>query len=265
MIYQNIVRLLHRFAYTAVVAAVLFPALLWSGTGADNKNTKTTAAEKKWKVSLSGGLTLSSGNTESLLVSGGTKINYTSDKIQFLTVADAFYGTGKEEKLVNKGKWNHKLILRPFQRFSMIGVTTIEYDKFSDVGLRGNGGLGIRWKITEPTDKKTSAQLAATLNGEWTRTVDTKDTTSSMRLNMDLSLDRTLSKTAKFSMTTLFTSGLDDVFGDFRLETRASLSVKVKNPLSLKVEIHDKYTHQPLAPEIKKNDFILVTSLEVSF
>lgn len=257
MIRQNKANLLNGSVVLITIAVLLLPSLLWSATD--------TAKKKKWHFSLIGGLTLNSGNTESLLVHGGSKIGYKSTSLQYLAVTDVFYGTGKQEKLVNKGKWFQKLTLRPLQRFSIIGVTTLEYDKFSDVGLRGNGGLGLRWKISNPSDKRTSAQLAASLNGEWTRTVNTKDTNGSMRLNMDFSLERNLSKTAKFAMTALFTSGLDDAFGDFRLETRASLSVKVNNPLSLKVEIHDKYTHRPLATGIKKNDFILVTSLEVSF
>jgi hypothetical protein len=229
---------------------------------AEIKEEKAPKPNKSWSLAVKGGITLNAGNTESQLISGGVKFNLKKKSVEFLTNFDAFYVSSKQEQTVNKGKWFNKFVNKTGKHFNLYGTLSLEYDKFAKIALRGSGGLGIQYSLSDTP--KTKAKLAAGVNGEFTNGLEEIENTRSMRLNLHYTREKTFSKTAKYSIDILYTSNFGHFFGDYRIEARASLSIVLKNPLSLKIEIHEKYTNRPLRENLKKNDFILVTSLEIS-
>jgi hypothetical protein len=233
--------------------SVLFPAQ------AEDAKAK---ADKNWSLSLRGGLTLNAGNTKSHLISGGLKFALKSKVLEFLTTLETFYGSSKEQDIVNKGKWFSKLARKTEKRFNLFINTSLEYDEFAGIALRGSGGLGIQYNLANT--EKNKAKLSAGVNGEFTDARDELDNTSSARLNLNYNLQKNLGETSNILIDVLYTSNLAHFFDDFRVEINASLSVLIKNPLSLKFEVQERYTHRPLEENLKKSDIILVTSLEIS-
>lgn len=221
-----------------------------------------TKTGKNWSLSLKGGITLNAGNTESLLVNGGLKFHLKSTLFQYLTNFDSFYGVSKSEQTVNKGEWLNTLTMKLRKRFNLYGKASLEYDEFSDIGLRVNTGLGIQY-IVKDTPKIT-VKVASTINGEFTNAFDIVNNINSLRSNLDFSLEQEITAAAKYTVDTVLTFNVKDFSHDYRVETRASLSVSMSKVLALRIEMTDKYTNRPLGEGIKKNDFILVTSLQVS-
>ena len=182
--------------------------------------------------------------------------------MEFLTNFEAFYGSGKEEQTVNKGKWFNKFVNKTEKHFNLYSTFSLEYDIFAKIALRGNGGVGIQYSFSDTP--KTKVKLAGGVNGEYTNGLEETENTRSMRLNLQYTQEKTFSETAKYSIDVLYTSNFGHFFSDYRIEAGVSLSVALKNPLSLKIEMQERYTNRPLEENLLKNDFILVTSLEIS-
>ena len=226
------------------------------------KEEKKPKPNKSWSLAVKGGITLNAGNTESQLISGGVKFNLKLKDIEYLTNFEAFYGSSKNEQTANKGKWLNKFVNKTEKRFNLYGTLSLEYDKFAKIALRGNGGVGIQYSFADTP--KTKVKMAAGISGEFTNGLEEIENTRSMRLNLNYIQEKEISETAKYGIDILYTSNFGHFFSDYRIETRAFLSVVLKNPLSLKIEMQERYTNRPLEENLKKNDFILVTSLEIS-
>ncbi len=226
------------------------------------KEEKEAKPKKSWSLAVKGGITLNAGNTESQLISGGVKFNYEKKGVEFLTNFEAFYGSGNEEQTMNKGKWFNKFVNKTEKHFNLYSTFSLEYDIFAKIALRGSGGVGIQYSFSDTP--KSKVKLAAGVNGEFTNGLEEVESTKSMRLNLQYTQERTFSETAKYGIDILYTSNFGHFFSDYRIEAGVSLSVALKNPLSLKVEMKERYTNRPLEENLKKNDFILVTSLEIS-
>jgi hypothetical protein len=218
--------------------------------------------DKGWSLAIKGGITLNAGNTESQLINGGLQFNLEKKGIEFLTNFEAFYGSGNEAQTMNKGKWFNKFVNKTEKQFHFFSTFSLEYDIFAKIALRGSGGAGLEYSISDTPNTK--LKLAGGVNGEFTDGLHELESTKSMRLILNYILEKTFSKTAKYSINILYTSNFGHFFTDYRVETGVSLSVILKNPLSLKIEMQEKYTHRPLEEMLKKHDFILVTALEVS-
>jgi putative salt-induced outer membrane protein YdiY len=226
------------------------------------KEEKKQKPKKSWSLAVKGGITLNAGNTESQLINGGVKFDFKKEGIEFLTNFDAFYGSGKKEQTVNKGKWFNKFVNKTEKHFNLYSTFSLEYDIFAKIALRGNGGVGIQYSFAD--SPKTKVKLAAGVNGEFTNGLKDVENTRSMRLNLNYTWEKTFSESSKYSIDILYTSNFGHFFSDYRVEAGVSLSVALKNPLGLKIEMQERYTNHPLEENLKKNDFILVTSLEIS-
>ena len=244
---------------------LLLVALLISGSTivhAQVNEENKPKPNKGWSLAIKGGITLNAGNTESQLINGGLEFNLDKKGIEFLSNFEAFYGSGSEEQTMNKGKWFNKFVNKTEKRFQLFSTFSLEYDKFARIALRGSGGVGMQYSISDTP--KTKVKLAAGVNGEFTNGLQELENPKSMRLILNYTLEKIFSETAIYSIDILYTSNFGHFFSDYRVETKVSLSVVVKNPLSLKIEMQERYTNRPLEVILKKNDFLLVTALEVS-
>jgi len=229
---------------------------------AESDNKKDNKPKKNWSLLIKGGITLNAGNTDSRLFTGGFDFHLKVKKIEYHTNLEAFYGAGNDVETVNKGKWIHKIAHKNKKKFGVYGTLSMEYDKFAQIAFRGNGGVGVRYTLLD--SPKTSSHLAASLNGEFTDALANIANMKSFRLNLNYTLAKDFSSTTKFYFDLLHTSNWGNFFNDFRLEMKASISALVKNPFNLRVEIQEKYTNHPLEENLEKNDFIFVTSLEIT-
>lgn len=223
---------------------------------------KKPKPKKSWSLAVKGGITLNAGNTESQLINGGLKFDFKKKGIEFLTNFEAFYGSGNEEQTMNKGKWFNKFVNKTEKHFNLYSTFSLEYDIFAKIALRGNAGVGIQYSFADTP--KTKIKLAGGINGELTNGLEEIESTKSMRLNLQYTQEKTISGTAKYSIDVLYTSNFGHFFSDYRIEAGVSLTVALKNPLSLKIEMQERYTNHPLEENLLKNDFLLVTSLEIS-
>lgn len=222
----------------------------------EKKETRT------YSFLISGGITFNSGNTKSKLLNGGSKFNIKLKKFEYLTIFETFYGTSKGEQIGNNGKWGNNLSTKIGTNLNLYGVFSLEYDKFSNIDLRTSSGIGIQFVISDI--EKNRSKFAASFNSEFLNASNDLENKKSIRLNLNYYSEILLSKTTKFSASVLLTSNLSNITDDYRLESLASISVLMTKPIWLKIKAWNKYNNKPISEKIKKNDFVLVTSVEFS-
>ncbi|HNX98689.1 MAG TPA: hypothetical protein PKK12_13515, partial [Candidatus Aminicenantes bacterium] len=107
--------------------------LLWFlGTGGwlmgDTLPSDPAAAppQRNWKLTLSGGVTLTSGNTSSQQFNNTCKFAVKGAQLEYLTTLDFLYGMSGDTKTANKGKWVQNLANPQKKRINPFGSLSIE-------------------------------------------------------------------------------------------------------------------------------------------
>jgi len=222
-----------------------------------------TPPEKKWSLSLSGGMTFNSGNTQSLLFNGAVGFRWGFGHFLYSTSLDVYYGSTEGTEIANKGKWLNGLSLELSKRTNLYWKLSMEYDKFSDIALQTITGIGFQYDITE--SEKTKSTLTITTDIELTDIYIIFQNLEAILLNLSYSLERKPSKSLRFSIYTSINSNLGHFFDDYQIELKADAAINIISTLWIKVKLQDKYTNLPLDPRIKKNDLVVVTAFEVTF
>jgi len=251
---------------TVGLAAAVFLGL--SLAAAENSPVETggkpiAAKTKPWKFELNGGITINSGNTETRVYNGGIQFEITLDKFSIMSNFDASYGSSKGEKVEDKGKWMNTFTFKLTDRVNAYAKVMLEYDVIADLALQTTLGLGMQYLMVDAAHTK--AKIGTTINGEFTDAFAIMENIESLGFGLDASLEHSFSKTAKFEISSSFTSNFKEFLVDYKIDCDAAVSVMMINPLWIKIKIKDKYVNQTLLPELKHNDFTLVTSLELSF
>jgi len=245
--------------------------LLWacvvpfSLSSADDDAAKAEPAAKTriWNLGITGGITLNSGNTQNTMFQAGLDFKLDIKRFNFKSKVEGNYGTSQKEEIVNQGIWSSKLSAKFLKKINALASADFEYDNFSNISLRSGIGLGLKYLIVDKANVKTD--IAASLQGEFTRAIDDTPFKRSLRFNVNYSLDFKINGTSNLSMTTLWTSNVDDFTNDYRFGVYSELKVLMKKPLWLKIKVRDKYTNLPQEGVLKKNDLMLVTALEIQF
>ena len=218
--------------------------------------------EKKWSLILNGGFTLNTGNTKSTIINLGSKFNMKLKHFDFNTMLDLYYGKSEGEEISNKGKWSNNFSKYTGKLVNWYTSLFFEYDKISNIDLRTNFGLGIQLVFLDLINKK--SKLSTSLNAEFSKiSIDFKNT-NSIRLSFNYVFERSFSDSKKLYLNTLYTPNVSDIFKDYRIELLASLSILMTEPIWLILKIQDKYNNLPVSEDLKKNDFIFITSIEFS-
>jgi len=227
----------------------------------NNKKEKQNR-EKKWSLRLNGGFTLNTGNTKSTLVNIGSKFNLKLKYFEYNTILDIYYGKSEGEEISNKGKWSNNFSKYTGNLVNWYTSVFFEYDKISNIDLRTNFGFGIQLVFSDLIKKK--SKLSASLNAEFSNLSVDIQNTNSLRLNFNYVYERSFSDSKKLYFNTLYTPNVSNFFIDYRIELLASFSILMTEPIWLTLKIQDKYNNLPVSDNLKKNDFIFITSIEFS-
>jgi len=241
--------------------------LLWFlGTGGwlmgDTLPSDPAAAppQRNWKLTLSGGVTLTSGNTSSQQFNNTCKFAVKGAQLEYLTTLDFLYGMSGDTKTANKGKWVQNLANPQKKRINPFGSLSIEYDEFAGIGLRTNVGLGAQWVFSDRPENR--SRIVTSFNGEFVDTTQGLPNRKSVRFNLEYSKELRFSKTSRFSLSSLWTPNLADFARDYRLDALASVSVMMSNPLWLTLKLQNRFNNYPSSSTAKKNDLTFITAVE---
>ena len=212
---------------------------------------------------ISGGITLSSGNSDQTVINGGYAFAYHHNSFSYESKLEIFYGENDGVTQVSNGSWTHSLLHSLGSRLNISGSLGIEYDRVAQIGSRSNLDFGILFKLVEKEKNKTD--IGATLRGEFLSGLGDTEDSKSIRLTIGLQTERIFSETANFKLSCQFIPKIDNPFRDYRLELQTSLSVLMKDPMWLTLKFRERFTSIPQNSQLKKNDLTLVAALTLSF
>lgn len=212
---------------------------------------------------ISGGITLSSGNSNQTVINGGYAFTVIHDNLGFQSKLDMFYGHTEGKTQVGNGNWTHALLYKISPVLKLSGSLGFEFDHAAQIGLRSNLNLGLLLILSNKPENKTN--LTMSLSGESLNGLEDSLDQKSARLTLLLATERTLSETAKIKVDCQLTPNFSDFFNDYRMEFTSSLSVLMKKPVWLSLKIRERYINLPPSETVQKNDLTLVTALTLSF
>lgn len=249
---------------TAPGAVLLIALLLPFILGAQAEPGEAEAPEKKkknWNLALNAGLTLNSGNTSSKLFSGESKLELILADSRLQTRLEKLYGVSNQVANADSTRWQNHYSRKLGRGLNLSATLFFERDRFAEINLRTNAGLGLECRFQDTEERKSG--LGITMNGEFLDSRGDVPDRKSLRFSLTYLWERKFNNNSRISISANYTPNLADLFTDYRLESRISLNLLMKEPLWLTVRLHERFNNQPLAPGIRKNDLTLITALEI--
>ncbi|GEM_PF-2506535 len=213
------------------------------------------------KTSISAGLSMARGNSESTRFYGKTSITLKKTDISFNMNSSYIYGKGKQGVDTNQGTiqfGSEKLIKG---RLKLQSSASFFFDRLANIQGRLNFSLGINYTLEENSNL---FSLAASYSEEYENYYSNPISKRTNRLSIEMKIKRNLSDTTIFNLNALYTPNILNFFNDFRIEGEATLKVLMKKPLWLNLTLNERYNNLPPLSTLKKSDIILITAIEIS-
>ncbi|MFT5882335.1 MAG: putative salt-induced outer membrane protein YdiY [Crocinitomicaceae bacterium] len=215
--------------------------------------------ESQWESSADFGLSLSKGNTDSLLLRLGLKTEKKDGPDAYFGSVSYNYGeedsASTQDEILGEATWKHAYSGKNFFGLRM----DARRDTFADIDYRLslNTTYGYYWLDTETTVFSTELGLGVT--------TEDKGDGSTTYLNGLFAQDfeHKFNENAKFYQSLIFAPRLDN-FGDYRIEFEMGIETKISETLSFKVSFEDRYESRP-AEGKEENDLQLITGLSYKF
>jgi hypothetical protein len=243
---------------------VFFALLAQPRMSAEEAASARKAAEPNpVTFSLFASHSLFSGNSRGWSLAAQSKLSVLTRKYSLQTFFERYYGKTGDEVSINRGKivLNANRSLK--KNVNASSTALFEMDRITDLKRRINLGAGISYE--DRRRPRYVYSLTTNILYEVT-TFDRpeKPETDSFRLQMRAAAQLNLRDTTRFEISLLHNSALQDVANDYRLELDTSLRMMMIRPLWIKVSFQDRYNNLVASEAIKKNDFTVLTGLELN-
>ncbi|MBN2143112.1 MAG: DUF481 domain-containing protein [Candidatus Aureabacteria bacterium] len=221
------------------------------------------AEEGKLKTTLSAGLTLTSGNSETLqanasLVSEGESKGFGSVRFG----AEANYGENtmndeSETTVKNiKGFGNGKKTLSE-KTFAYLDLSALN-DDIASIDYRVSVGPGAGLYLIKKDSSKLSVETG--LSYVWEEVSEIKDDYLTVRLSQRF--DHQFSETAKIWQSLEYLPKLND-FENHLINAEAGAEAALNSKINLRLVLQDRYDSKP-AENVKKNDLSLIAGISLN-
>ena len=229
---------------------------------AGKKSEKKKQPEKSLDGMIGAGLSLTSGNSDTL----NWNVSFNLDKQTnrgHLLKASGLYLRGKENNKLSVDRL--KLNLRDDYSINrdVVGFGDISYkrDPMKGIDHLVNPSAGLGWKILDEDKISVQANAGAGVVMEQNHG---QDSDTSVSLNSSQSLSYKLSSTASFhqKMDVLWKA---DNIDDYLVNISLSLATKITNASELQAEFLDDFKSNPTDISYKKNDIALILKYVVRF
>ena len=215
--------------------------------------------EPGWEKSAALGLTLTRGNSKTLLFTGNLQATRKSAENEWNLGADATYGENEDvknaENIRGYGQYNRLFTERFF------GYARLEafHDDIADIDYRITVGPGVGYYfVKEP---------AMTLRGEvgpsFVHEKQGGQTDNYLTLRVAERFDWKINERAKIWQGLEFLPQVDD-FDNFIVNAEVGLETSITTKLSLRTYVQDTYDNEPAADR-QKNDLKFVSALAYKF
>jgi putative salt-induced outer membrane protein YdiY len=233
-----------------------------------NVVTKIEAAEAKvatppkypWESSFSAGLTLTRGNSDTLLFTAGIETHKKTPKNEFSFGADGAYGEDNSVENVDTihgfGQYNH-LFTEKF--YGYVRAEAL-HDGIADLQYRLTVGPGAGYYFLKETNTTFAGELGMSYVTQRLGDVDDDYVTLRLAENYEYKF-KTFG--ARFWEKAELLPQVDD-FNNYFFNAEIGVESSLTKTLSLKVYLVDNYINEP-APGRDKNDVKLISAISYKF
>lgn len=214
--------------------------------------------------SLDAGLSLTRGNSDTIIASIGTQSARTTQKDKLSLFAAGLFArnntTGISVTTAEAIRGGVRYDRNISDRLFGFALTDLERDRFQQLDLRLvlGGGLGFHARRTERT--RLDLFAGGSFNQEFFSTGLRRKSAEALIGN---ELTYKLSDFVTIGERAVFYPNISD-FGEYRLTFDSSAAVRLSRRLSLQVTLSDRFLSNP-PPGLKKNDLLLTTGIRATF
>ena len=227
--------------------------------GDTNQIAVISTNQPPWESSISAGLSLTKGNSDTLLTTAAFKTRKKTTDNEFMFGVDGSYGENdsvkNNETLHGVGQYNHLFGERFYDFFNLEGL----HDGIADLQYRFTLSPGAGYYFLKETNTTLAGEAGPSLIFQRLGEVDT--TYASLRL-----AERFEHKLGNISRFWEKAEILPQVnkFDNFLVNAEIGTEAPLTKTFSLRVTLQDNFVNQP-APRRKNNDVKLISSLVYKF
>jgi putative salt-induced outer membrane protein len=248
------------FVTVTVTNVVTITNVLAKAEAAPPPGTVVQPPKYPWESSISAGLTLTRGNSETLLATGGVQTHRKTPYNEIGLGADGAYGTSGSEKNVDTihtvGQYNHLFS----ERFYAYARVEALHDGVADLQYRVNIGPGIGYYFLKETNTTCAGELGSTFVDQRLGGVD--DNYATLRF-----AERFEHKFQNFGARLWQNVEIlpqVDKFNNFLINAEMGIESSITKTISLKTFIVDNFNNEPASGR-EKNDIKLVSGISYKF
>lgn len=237
----------------AVLAATSSPAV------AQDAAVEPPPEEPKWERSASAGLTLTEGNSETLMLTADVQAQKAWDQNELRLGAGLSYGetsgetTTESASAVGQYNWLFSERAYGFARLDAL------HDSIADIDYRFTLSPGVGYYFIKNDRTKLSAEVGPSFIYE----KQGGETTGYLALRLGERFEHKLSDRSRIWQSAEILPQVDD-FDNFIVNAELGVESDLTEKLSLRAYIQDSYDNQP-APGRTENDVKLVTAVVYKF
>jgi putative salt-induced outer membrane protein YdiY len=223
-------------------------------------NKVVQPAKNPWESSITIGLTLTSGNSKTLLMTGGVKTHKKTPDNELTFEADGAYGTSGGTEDVNMihgfGQFNH-LFSKKFYAYARVEGLR---DGIADLQYRITVGPGAGYYFIKETNTTFSSELGSSFVTQRLGQEDKHYAT----LRLAESFEHKFKSYGARIWENVEVLPQVDQFNNYLINTEVGIESALGKSLSLKTFVVDNFNNEP-ASDREKNDLKLVSAISYKF
>ena len=221
--------------------------------------SNSQAADPKWDTSAGLGLTLTEGNSETLLAAANIQTKGSYKNYAISLGADATYGEQSSVKNSESYRFYGQYDRRITERFYVYGRGEYFKDAIADIDYRVKLSPGFGWHLI----KKDRLTLDVEVGPGYVFQKLGNVSDSFLTLRAGEKLTYKISDNARLWQSAEFVPEVSD-FGNYFVSFELGVEADLTTKMALRTVIQDEYTAKP-ATGRKSNDVKLITSLNYKF
>jgi putative salt-induced outer membrane protein YdiY len=243
-----------------IFAVLVLTVLAMSSRAADTNQTAIVSTNKSvWESSVSMGLSLTKGNSDTLLTTAAFKTHKKTPENEYMFGMDGSYGEDdsvkNNETLHGVGQYNHLFSERFYGFLNLEGL----HDGIADVQYRITLSPGAGYYFLKETNTMLAGELGPSLISQRLGDLDTTYAT----LRLAERFEHKLNNGARIWEKAEFLPQVNKL-RNFLVNAEVGAEASLTKTFSLQVTLQDNFINQP-APGRKSNDVKLISGLVYKF
>ncbi len=227
-----------------------------------SSSSKDSSKKVDWDTSFFFSYSIFKGNTNGEKYFGNASLSCKAENFNFSLYYEKNYGENNDVVNIDKSKFTANLNKKLKNAVSINSSALFEKDAIVHLQRRINFGLGFGY--IKSILKGHEFSLVGNLLYEvsiYENSID--ETKKNVRLALTFDNKLKFYEYSEMETKIFYTPNLLDFLDDYRIEVSSSLRILMKKPLWFRFSLKNNYNNSPPSTTIKKNDFSMLTGLEI--